>query len=418
MSIFIKKDGILQHVDESRVIEVEKPLELNVIYGNETPSDTSKLWVKTTQPNKVIFNPNYYGGNESLQINIKSLSTGIYGITTATVGNKIYLFGGYTNNGYPNSIQVYDSETNTLQTLDTVLLNTGFLKACTVGNKIYLFGSNIQIFDTTNYSIQSLSIYVHGCDSVAAVGTKIYSFGGYSGKSTSIDSGYYNDIQVFDTVNNTLSTLSATLHDRASKIGAIAVGTKIYLFGGYARWFRDHTNYATIQIFDTLTSTVQLLDTNLLSGGYDFGISSVGNKIYLFGQHYTTQSGTTLYNSFYNRIQVFDIINNTIQRLDIQLPSGTANIGTSAVGTKIYLFGGQTSNDSLSTINQFTVAIPLIKNNLLLTTSSTSKEISLVTTSSFDLIENIGDAYIGNNNNEAEQVKIALYQDNEWININ
>ena len=59
----------------------------------------------------------------------------------------------------------------------------------------------------------------------AAVGTKIYLFGG-------VGSSYLNTIQVFDTTNDTLSTLSTTLPTTLVEMGAAAVGTKIYLFGG------------------------------------------------------------------------------------------------------------------------------------------------------------------------------------------
>ena len=59
----------------------------------------------------------------------------------------------------------------------------------------------------------------------AAVGTKIYIFGGCMVQSV-------NTILEFDTETKTISTLSITLPTQLDGMPAAAVGTKIYIFGG------------------------------------------------------------------------------------------------------------------------------------------------------------------------------------------
>ena len=166
--------------------------ELNIAYGNTAPEDTSKLWIKSEEPSNISFPVVWKPEQiiEGITDTGTTLPTVTTGIGTAAVGTKIYLFGGYNSNSRLNTIQVFDTTNNTIQTLST--------KLPTVENSI----------------------------GTAAVGTKIYLFGGYS-------SDYLNTIQVFDTTNNTIQTLSTTLPSEAESIGTAAVGTKIYLFGGY-----------------------------------------------------------------------------------------------------------------------------------------------------------------------------------------
>ena len=133
-------------------------------------------------------------------------------------------------------------------------------------------------------------------------------------------------------------------------IAAAAVGTKIYLFGG-----SDNSALNTIQVFDTTNNTIQTLSTTLPTASSNIAAAAVGTKIYLFGG-----SGRL------NTINLFDTTNNTIQTLSTTLPQGEHSIGTAAVGTKIYLFGGSGSN-YLNTINLFTVDVPLSSNDIIVT---------------------------------------------------
>ena len=166
--------------------------ELNIHYGNTAPEDTSKLWIKSEKPSNISFPVVWKPEQivEGITDTGTTLPTAAYNMNPAAVDTKIYLFGGNDNNNGINTIQVFDTTNNTIQTLSTTLPTA----ASSIGT--------------------------------AAVGTKIYLFGGYG------NNGYLNTIQVFDTTNNTIKTLSRTLPTAASNIGTAAVGTKIYLFGG------------------------------------------------------------------------------------------------------------------------------------------------------------------------------------------
>ena len=141
--------------------------EFNIAYGDTAPSDTSKLWVKANEPAAVSVTSSIVTADEKLVVGISALPKGAYSIASAAVGTKVYLFGGqYATSYHLSTINVFDTKTNSTETLST-----------------------------------SLPSAASGIAS-AAVGTKIYLFGGKGSSSR------YNTINVFDTESNTLSTLN------------------------------------------------------------------------------------------------------------------------------------------------------------------------------------------------------------------
>lgn len=163
-------------------------------------------------------------------------------MAAAAVGTKVYLFGGrkdYSSSGFYDTIYVFDTETETITTLPAKLpIAAGALATATVGNKIYLFGgfisggftySGINVFDVDTETVTSLTtpLPTYLSNSTAAmIGTKIYLFGGVEG----VD--YYDGIIMFDPETGISTTLSVTLPDPTYGISAIEVNRKVYLLGG------------------------------------------------------------------------------------------------------------------------------------------------------------------------------------------
>jgi N-acetylneuraminic acid mutarotase len=159
-------------------------------------------------------------------------------IITAAVGDKIYLFGGYDGSIFLDTINVFDTKTNTIDTLDARLYaRLIYASAAVVGDKIYLFGGrldstvlnevdSIYMFDTKTNSIKMLNTKMPTAielTSAAAVGDKIYIFGGHVGQD------YVDTIYMFDTVTNTIEKLSAT-YPILGTSSVVAIGNKIYCF--------------------------------------------------------------------------------------------------------------------------------------------------------------------------------------------
>ena len=392
---------------------LEGGAKLNIAYGDTAPEDTSKLWIKSEEPSNISFpiewTPEQIAGEGGVTDTDATLSMKLSGIAAAAVGTKIYLFGGMKSGSIGdsvNTIQVFDATNNTIQTLSTTLpMKLGRSGVAAVGTKIYLFGGDstspsdiIQVFDTTNDTIQTLSTTLSTTAysiAAAAVGTKIYLFG-----------GYFNEldiIQVFDTTNNTIQTLSTTLPMKMYSIAAAAVGTKIYLFGGDSK----SGSLDIIQVFDTTNNTIQTLSTTLPISSRGIAAAAVDTKIYLFGG---------FSNWYEDIIQVFDTTNNTIQTLSMTLPISSRGIAAAAVGTKIYLFGGDSEGGWLNTIYQFTTEVPLSSDNIVVT----QKDYSLT----FTLLKSPTEVELGCKNvykgdqSLAKLIDAYLYDGVNWVNVN
>lgn len=186
----------------------------------------------------VVFNTETNTANEQTLS-----STYEYGCSGASVGNKIYLFGSKTfKTG--TTINIYNISNNTLSKSSLALpISASGIAACAINDKIYLFGG-------------------HNTDTSAGI------------YGTFLDS-----ITVFDVTNNTILTLGVRLPVGMTNIGVAALGTKIYLFGGGSA--NEYHN--TIYEFDTLTNVIKKLDIELPEKMHGIAAATVNDKIYLFG---------------------------------------------------------------------------------------------------------------------------------------
>ena len=397
-------------------VNVPTGAELNIAYGDTAPTDTNKLWINAEKPNEITFTAN----SEMIEgaiTGVGALPTATESIAAGAVGTKIYLFGGHTSSGRVNTINVFDTTTNTISTLGATLPTAAWdIAAGAVGTKIYLFGgitssqtsgflNKINVFDTTTNTISTLSVTLpYGMNGIVAgaVGTKIYLFGGYQSSGT-----MSKKIYVFDTTTNTIGTLGATLNTAAYFISAGAVGTKIYLFGG-SEGTNSYLN--TIQVFDTTTNTISTLSTTLPTAGHTFSVGVVGTKIYLFGGSHSSGGKNTIYK--------FDTTTNTISTLSATLPAVMYHIAAGAVGTKIYLCGGYMSGSGfLNTINVFNVSIPLSNGNILAIESITKNIFDLLTAPTKVEI-GVQNVYKGDSSNIAELCDAYLHDGTNWVNVN
>lgn len=217
-----------------------------------------------------------------------------------------------------------------------------------VGTKLYLFGGNLEsnkvcdtiyVFDTETNILTELDTVLPKANcklSVAVIGTKIYLIGGYSDA---------NSIHIFDTETNTIIDTIPNSHGGVAT-GVGVIGTKIYLFGG---------NSDKISVFDTETNVITPLSTKLpkVMEGHQTGV--VGSNIYILGGHNYSTALTSIY--------VFDTTDNSLTELDTTLPSPHTYSGCSVYGTDIYLFGGYSarSGNPLSDILIFNADTNTVK---------------------------------------------------------
>lgn len=417
----IKKDVNIGGV--TGTLESGGGAELNIHYGDTAPEDTSKLWIKSTEPASIEFSQSPEPLEGELIISDKHLQTGAEGIACAAVGTKIYLFGGAGSgiSDFYNTIQEFDTETKTITTLSVTLpVVSRYIGCAAVGTKIYLFGGNknigngylntIQEFNTETKTITTLSLTLSkATESIAceAVGTKIYLFGG-SGSD-----GYLNTIQEFDTETKTITTLSATLSVGADKIGSAAIGTKIYLFGGSKDW-RSGNYLNTIQEFDTETKTISTLSVTLPTAANGIACAAIDTKIYLFGGYFNYDSSNK---GYLNTIQEFDTKTKAITTSSTVLSPAATGMACAAIDKEICLFGGLAGDIRLNTIQEFVIFFPLTFGNIYVQQDYGKNTFTIVKPPTKVTI-GVKNVYKGNSNNVAEFVDAYLYDGVKWVNIN
>lgn len=386
---------------------------LNISYGNSAPSDTSKLWIKTSEGENINISNVIENQVPQTFLQIDSLPFTLNYHTCQKAGNKIYIFGGLKNSVATNEIYIYDLSTNTLtQSNATISVATSQLSSAIVGNKIYIFGGNTStgqvrnIYDIETDTITTFSANITGDTfdgGAVAVGKYIYYFGGSIGGSYP---SYRQYIRKYDTETDTVNTISGV--SLTGTIGRIQMGisvidTKIYLFGGQYQY--SGSNYSKlIVIYDTTTDTLTISSTELPAQASRCNSVLIGTDCYLFTQ-YTTA------------IYKYDSVNNTIQTLtNIVLPSTNMLYDYPTQDTlNAYFIGGY----NLSTIYKFSLQVDLTENNLLLLYNSIGT-FPILNTADTQLRLNPIDCYKGNSSNIGQQVKIALYDTDTstWVEIN
>ena len=386
-------------------------MSLNIAYGNTEPDDTSKLWIKAKEPDSIVFGKDFEGV-ESIET-IGNIPTAAYGMGCARVGEKIYLFGGYSGS-YLDTINVFDIKTRTIVTLNTTLPVACQGMGCiSVGTKVYLFGgydgsnylNTINVFDTETETITTLekvvlptACYYMAC---ARVENKIYLLGGIASGTRN----YLKTINIFDTETQIITQLSTKLPVTYSGRGYASVGSKIYLFGGY--YYSMGAAYSNrIDVFDTETQTITQLSTNLPAARYSIACTNVGNKIYLFGGRNKNT---------HNTIFVFDASTETITTSETTLPTVCYSMSCASVGNKIYLFGGYGSN-YLNTINQFSLTHDLTENNIEIITAY-KNFFNVINTDTMKIEIGVNSVLIGNAENQAENCEAYLHQNDTWVQI-
>lgn len=230
-----------------------------------------------------------------LTYNLDTLTTSSTGVAmpsnyyreaaTGRVGNFIYLLGGLKYATMSLDIYQYNISANTLTKLTATITNDGnhgwrAFSYATVGSKIYLFGgynstsssySNLvrksYYFDTVSQTFTAItSLESHLAEAATAViGTDIYLFGGQATDGTAT-----TRITKYDTILDKY-TVVAYLPTGYTKCRAAVIGTDIYIY-----WDKN------IFKFNSLTNTLSTISSGLSWSFNGGSIISYGTDIFYF----------------------------------------------------------------------------------------------------------------------------------------
>ncbi|GAM19864.1 hypothetical protein SAMD00019534_030390, partial [Acytostelium subglobosum LB1] len=277
-----------------------------------------------------------------------------YQHTGTVVGSSIYYIGGQeTQLRRFSDIFRYDTETHRFH---RVHVNGGKVPkfarhtSVSVGNKIYVFGGfdgsgvyfDLSIFDTETFSWTSP--VVHGKPprsrtnhASAVIGSKLYVFGGIN-RDSRWELQDLDEFYVFDTQTMTWSEVEAKGDLPSSRCGhrLVTVGTKLYMFGGGAgdSW---KERFNDIHIFDTITSEWRHVPSNQLVQVCTFScVFLIGHLVGVFGGQHLIKGKVT------KKLYFFDTISETWSKQVFHhgVPSPRDMASADVVGDKVYMFGG------------------------------------------------------------------------------
>ena len=394
-------------------------VELNIAYGDTPPEDTTKLWVKTAEPNGVLISPeveqteveggeSYYKMRVTLPYKVAYAGCGV-------VGSKIYIIGGITNDGTGNqsskSVIVYDTEKKTFEVLKDVL-GEGIANICcaVVGTRIYFVGggasvstasNKIRYFDTVTHELvvcnSTMPIALYGF-AIGAIENSIYIFGGRSG-STFPQTAY-----CYDTVNDTYTSLGNAKYVYNGRI--VREGSKFFAFG-------DEGAPSYLMCYDVDTKETTYVNVGTSSKGCAGGI--LDGYIYFIGGEY----GTTIY-----RKKTDTYNTGSAEKLTITTLKKIAQPACATVGNKIYIFGGSDSGstkiqptDEVNVYSLASLAHVVEEGSLYVKPSTEDNIFPVVKTGSMSFEIGVDSVYKGNAEGIGEPVEAVLYKDGEWVTI-
>jgi len=289
------------------------------------------------------FFPINTGGDTWSNVAGKTLPGNLYSSQLATIGNNLYLFGGYNGSSVTNVIYTasVSDPTNWTVVGKTLPENLYTSQLAVIGNNLYLFGGHngssvTNVIYTASVSDPTTWTTVVGktlpgnlnLSQLAIIGNNLYLFGGQNESAVTnvIYTASVSDPTTWTTVLG--KTLPGNLH--GSQLATI--GNNLYLFGGHDGNTFTNVIY-TASVSDPTTWTT-IIGKTLPGNLYSSHLATIGNNLYLFGGH----DGNTFTNVIYTASVSDPTTWTTI--IGKTLPGNLAYSQLASIGNSLYLFGG------------------------------------------------------------------------------
>ena len=187
----------------------------------------------------------YDPDSDTWNATLTSMSQPRAGLGVAVVGNAIYAIGGRVATGGPcsggglSSVERYDIDTDTWTNVAPLLSPRSDLAAATVGGKVYVFGGcdgfrnftgAVDVYDPTTDSWSAAPADMPtaraGMYAVAVKGNTVYVIGGWNGTPPGLSTN-----EAYSVASNTWTTALPMPTPRGES-GAVGHGGRIYVVGG------------------------------------------------------------------------------------------------------------------------------------------------------------------------------------------
>lgn len=395
---------------------------LNIDFGANPPSDTSKLWVPLAQkPSNVECSPVLNYGSEvisttqyALPDNMSSACSG-----NGAIGKYIYMIAGRKGNQGISSGNISRFNTETGETEDVYTLGTWLAGTfCVVDSKIYCFGGGPKkafVFDTESNTLTNLAEFpdnYYNWPCCAYYNGNIYIYGGFSSSGSVY---VYQYIRIYNIANNSYSLWNPGLGGLYAS-SAIISGNKLYTICG-----GDSSNYKSfLRVYD-LDNQKYLKQVSLVSG--DSATYGQYAPCCVYGKYiYILCTSTGGGNSPFKVIR-YDTETDNGAVVSTEFPGVTNCAYYGLVTNKLWVLGGAatcSSAPTVSSVRTFTIQTELEKNHLFLQADfGFDNPFPIISDKNTKITAYLRQAYIGDSNNIAQPTNAYLYDTstNQWKSL-
>ena len=284
----------------------------------------------------------------------ETLPTNLYDSQAVTIGDYIYITGGYS---YNTSVVAdinycYDPINDSLTTRTFLPISLYKHKAVEYNSKMYVMGGittttaqdvNYCYDPTTDSWSTKTTMPAARCGhTLVSTNGKLYLTGGST--STSYTSTAQKTHYSYDPTTDSWTTLTAMTAVR-KRGHAIVVGDNIHYIGGLSSSASQKTHYIysiSTGTWSTGTATTQTLD--------EAAICYLNNRIYLINGHYYSSSSSYGYRA---NIYYYDFINTSSWTSVTSFHTSYAQMSFAVFNNMLYLFGGYIDGGYDAGINVF-----------------------------------------------------------------
>jgi N-acetylneuraminic acid mutarotase len=279
-------------------------------------------------------------------------------VAAATVGEKIYVVGGFEEPSLGNvlnfaisaAVEEYDPSTDRWTAKSPMPVGLHHVGIGVVGGQLYVIGgykqsamsvwgpvATVYRYDPVSdlWSERAPMPTARGALSVTMHEGKLYAIGGYEGKANS------GATEVYDPVANTW-TSRAPLPTPRDHLAAATAGGKVYAIGGRLKG-DYHRNLSVMEVYDSASNKWnRALDLPTARSGIT--AAETGGRIYVFGGEGT--DGT------FSENESYDPSRETWQAM-APLPTARHGLGSAVIEGRVHVIsGGPTPGGSFSSVNE------------------------------------------------------------------
>lgn len=255
-----------------------------------------------------------------------------FGAKAVTVGDNIYLFGGYRQETSTTRFEVYNLTTNTWTDKPAMPYDARYHGVEEVDGKIYVFGgqkTDVAVTDemycydikTDSWSTKAKMLKPNRSFASGVIDGKIYVAGGWNGE-------YSNSLEMYDPKTDTWTRLADMPTKRSSLSGTSSNG-KLYTFGGWNSSAEKYLN--VVEVYDPKTNKWET-KTNMPTARISMAVAEYQENIYVIG-------GDNEDRTLGDIVECYDTIADKWVRLS-NAPTARYNSAVAVKDSSIYVIDG------------------------------------------------------------------------------